>query len=171
MAMNKERRSLEISKGKSPFYPGQPVPVELFVGRTTQIERIMRRGVEQVAAGKPVAIYVQGEYGIGKSSIAGYVQWRAERESRLHSIYAPLGSAETMDAVGAAVLEATVRSGTWNPKRSEKLRDWLAKYIGEQSLLGFTIHGEALKRDAPAIASGMLQIGRASCRERVYVLV
>ena len=47
---------MEISKGKSPFYPGQPVPVELFVGRTPQIERILTRGVQQVALGKPVAI-------------------------------------------------------------------------------------------------------------------
>lgn len=157
MVMNREKRSLEISKGKSPFYPGQPVPVELFVGRRTQLERIRTRGVEQVAAGKPVAIYIQGEYGIGKSSIAGYVQWLAERQYGLHVIYAPLGSAETMDAVGAAVLEATVRSGALNPKRSEKIRDWLAKYIGEQSFWGgFTLHGEALERDAPTIASGML---------------
>jgi len=61
-----------------------------------------------------------------------------------------------MDAVGAAVLEATVRSGAFHPKRSEKLRDWLAKYIGEQELFGLTLHGEALRRDAPTIVSGML---------------
>ena len=146
----------EISKGRSPFYPGMPVPVELFVGRTAQIERIMTRGVAQVAAGKPVAVYVQGEYGIGKSSIAGYVHWLAEREHGLHAIYAPLGSAETLDDVGAAILEATVRSGAFDPKRSEKVRNWLAKYIGEQSLFGFTVHAEALKRDAPSITTGML---------------
>ena len=32
----------------------------------------------------------------------------------------------------------------------------LAKYIGEQSLFGVTIHAEQLKADAPSIASGML---------------
>ena len=154
--MNKERRTTEISKGKSPFYPGQPVPVELFVGRISQIDRIMTRGVIQVAAGKPVALYVQGEYGIGKSSIAGYVQWLAERENGLHCIYVSLGAAHTLEDVGVAVLEATVRSGAFDPKRAEKIRDWLAKYIGEQSLFGLTIHTEALKKDAPAIASGML---------------
>lgn len=63
----------EMTKGKSPFYPGQPVPVELFAGRTMQIERVMSRGVGQVSAGKPVAMFIQGEYGIGKSSIAGFV--------------------------------------------------------------------------------------------------
>lgn len=144
------------SKGKSPFYPGQPVPGELFVGRSKQIDHIMERGIKQVEAGKPVAIFVQGEYGIGKSSIAGFVQWLAEREHGLHSIYAPLGAAETLDDVGATVLETTLRSGAFNPKRSEKVRTWLAKYIGEQSLFGVTIHAEALKKDAPTVASGML---------------
>lgn len=145
-----------ISKGKSPFYPGQPVPGELFVGRSKQIRHIVERGIKQVEAGKPIAMYVQGEYGIGKSSIAGFVQWLAEREHSLHSLYAPLGAAETLDDVGAAVLEATLRSGAFNPKRSEKVRTWLAKYVGQQSLFGVTIHAEALKKDAPTVASGML---------------
>jgi len=143
-------------KGKSPFYPGQPVPGELFVGRAEQIDHIMQRGVGQVEAGKPVAMYVEGEYGIGKSSIAGFVQWLAEREHGLHSIYAPLGSAETLEDVGAAVLEGTLRSGAFDPHRSNKVRNWLAKYIGEQSLFGVTVHAEALKKDAPTITSGML---------------
>ena len=76
----------DMSKGKSPFYPGQPVPVELFVGRAKQIDRIMNRAVAQVSAGKPIAVFVQGEYGIGKSSIAGFVQWIAEKHQALHGI-------------------------------------------------------------------------------------
>lgn len=143
------------TKGKSPFYPGQPVPVELFVGRAAQIDRIMTRGVAQVAAGKPVSMFIQGEYGIGKSSIAGFVQFMAERAG-LHSIYAPLGGAESLDDVGAKVLEATVQSGGTNQTRNEKVRNWLAKYIGEQSLFGVTLHTEALRKDAPSIANGML---------------
>jgi len=41
----------EMTKGRSPFYPGQPVPAEFFVGREKQASRIMRRGVAQVAEG------------------------------------------------------------------------------------------------------------------------
>lgn len=144
------------TKGKSPFYPGQPVPTELFVGRMRQITHIIQRGITQVSLGKPAAIYVQGEYGIGKSSIAGILQHIAERDSGLHAIYAPLGGAETLDDVGAIILEATLRSGVFNPTRSEKVKEWLARYIGEQNLLGVTIHAEALKKDAPAIATGLL---------------
>jgi hypothetical protein len=144
-------------KGKSPFYPGQPVPVELFTGRSEQIKHILERGVGQVGAGKPVAMYVQGEYGIGKSSIAGFAQAIAERSYGLQSIYAPLGGADTLDDVGAAILEATLRSGAFNPTRNEKIRDWLSKYVGEQNLLGyFTIHADALRRDAPSVTSGIL---------------
>jgi len=143
----------EITKAKSPFYPGQPVPHEFFVGREEQIERIMTRGVGQVAAGKPIALYVQGEYGIGKSSIAGFVQWLAERERGLLGIYAPLGGATELEEVGAAVLEATVRSGALDPKLTEQIRNALGKYIGDQSLFGIKIHVEALQRDAPTLAS------------------
>ncbi|MBI4350254.1 MAG: ATP-binding protein [Elusimicrobia bacterium] len=143
----------EIQKGKSPFYPGQPVPGELFVGRASQIERIMTRGVGQVAAGKPVAIFIQGEYGIGKSSIAGFVQWMAEREHGLLGLYAPLGGAATLDDVAAAILKATVQAGAYNPNISEKIRGFLGKYIGEQSFFGVRIHAEALKKDAPTLAS------------------
>ncbi len=145
-----------ISKGKSPFNPGQPVPLDLFVGRQTQIDHILIRGVGQVEAGKPVAMYIQGEYGIGKSSIAGFVQALAEKQNHLHGIYAPLGAAETLDDVGAAILEATLRSGAFNPSREEKIRQWLARYIGEQSLFGLTIRADALKKEAPTVASGLL---------------
>lgn len=148
----------DMSKGKSPFYPGQPVPVELFVGRAKQIDRIMNRAVAQVSAGKPIAVFVQGEYGIGKSSIAGFVQWIAEKHQALHGIYAPLGGARELSDVAVTVLEATLRSGAFDPKRSEKVRNWLAKYIGRQELFGFTLNAEALRKDAPSLATpfGML---------------
>jgi hypothetical protein len=148
----------ENSKGKSPFYPGQPVPVDLFVGRAGQIERILKRGAGQVAEGKPVAVYIQGEYGIGKSSVAGFVQWIAERDFGLHAIYTPLGGARNLSEAASAILEATIRSGVFDPRRSEKVRNWLAKYIGRQELFGFTINAEALKKEAPNLSTpfGML---------------
>ena len=158
----------EISKGKSPFYPGQPVPVDLFVGRAAQIDRIMTRGVSQVSAGKPVAMFVQGEYGIGKSSIAGFVQWLAEKEYGLHGIYAPLGGARNLEDVGAAVLEATIRARAFDSKVSEKVRNWLAKYIGKQELFGFTLNMEALKQDGPNLSTPFGMLGFLSeARERL----
>lgn len=153
---------VEITKGRSPFYPGQPVPVELFVGRKRQIDRILQRGVGQVAESKPVAIFVQGEYGIGKSFIAQYVQAAAQvgrPDSSLYGIYAPLRGAKTIQDVAAIVLEATLQAGAYEHTKSEKIRNWLGKYIGEQSLFGVKVNLTALKEDAPALSTpfGMLR--------------
>jgi hypothetical protein len=138
-------------KGKSPFYPGQPVPPEFFVGRQEQIDKILIRGASQVAAGKPITMYVQGEYGIGKSSIASYVQRLAEREKHLLRIYANLGGAHDLAGLATKVIEATMNAGAGAvvPSRGDKIREWLAKYVGKQELFGLTVNLEALKADAP----------------------
>jgi hypothetical protein len=143
-------------KGRSPFFPDQPVPVELFVGRSVQIDHIEKRAVGQVAQGKPVSVFLEGEYGIGKTSVARFTQWAAERNDGLLGIYATLERAESMDDVGAAVLEATLRSGVYNPKLGERIREGMAKFVGEQSLFGLTIHAEALRKEAPNITRGLL---------------
>lgn len=149
---------VEISKGKSPFYPGQPVPFELFVGRGNEVDRIINRGSAQVEQGKPVSVFVQGEYGIGKSSFASYVQAIAEKKNKLHGIYASLGGCNDINGMSGAVLEATIRSGALDPSRADKIRNWLSKYVGSQSLFGLTIDFNALNKDAPQLSSshGML---------------
>jgi len=144
------------NKGRSPFYPGQPVPVELFVGRAEQIRRVMERGAAQVEQGKPMAFFVEGEYGIGKSSLARYVQYRAEKEHRLLGLYATLGPARNIDDVGSAILKAAAESGSLDRHRGEAIRGWLSRYVGEQSLFGLTIHADALKKEGPNIAQGAL---------------
>jgi hypothetical protein len=143
----------EMTKGKSPFYPGQPVPVELFVGRSSEISRIMTRGAAQVQAGKPMAFFTQGEYGIGKSSVAGYMQRLAEKQHDLHGIYATLGGCKSLNEVAAQVLEATLRSGAFHPDRTERIKNWLGKYVGDQAPLGLNLNFSALKSDAPGLSS------------------
>lgn len=148
----------ENYKGRSPFYPGQPVPVELFVGREALIERLLQRGVGQVIAGKPMAFYVQGEYGIGKSSLARFAQWLAAKDHQVYGIYASLGGARTLNDMVAIIMEATLRSGLYETHRLEKIKNWLAKYLGKQTLFGFSINFEALRQDAPNFSTpfGML---------------
>jgi len=144
------------NKGRSPFFPDHPVPAELFVGRAAQIDHLMTRAVGQVAEGKPVSVFLEGEYSIGKTSLAHFAQWLAERNYGLLGIYATLDRAESMDDVGAAVLEATLQSGAYNPKLGEKIREGMVKVIGEQNLFGVTIHAEALRREAPNVMRGLL---------------
>ncbi len=148
----------EHQKGKSPFYPGQPVPAELFVGRARQIRHLLERGAAQVRSGKPIAAFVQGEYGIGKSSIASLVQQVAEREYGLYPIYGQLGGTSRLDEVAEAVLEATIRSGAFEPSRAERIREFLGRYIGEQGIFGISLRLDQLRADAPTLSrpSGIL---------------
>jgi hypothetical protein len=143
----------ESSKDKSPFYPGQPVPVELFTGRQEVVERILTRGAGQVVQGKPMSFFIQGEYGIGKSSLASYLQNIVEKEYSLHSIYVSLSGVHDLQGVSEAILQATVRSGAFDPRISEKINRWLSRYIGKQQLFGLTLNLEALKKDNPSITS------------------
>ena len=153
---------MEPNKGQSPFYPGQPVPVELFVGRQAQINRILQRGVGQVKAGKPVAVFVQGEYGIGKSSIARFTQAVAEQdntEGSLYGVYVIIGGAKSIGDVAAYVLEATLRTNAFEHSKAEKIRNWLARYVSKANFFGVDVNMEALRADAPQLSSatGMLR--------------
>lgn len=45
--------------------------------------------------GKPQAIFLTGEYGIGKSSLAGFMRYYAEKTNNIFGIHILLGGAET----------------------------------------------------------------------------
>ncbi|MBI5560958.1 MAG: ATP-binding protein [Deltaproteobacteria bacterium] len=144
-----------ITKGRSPFYPGQPVPPNLFVGRKTEIKRIIR-ALDQVALGKPQAIFLTGEYGIGKSSLAGFIKYYAEKENHLLGIHVLLGDAETTEEVAIKTVEAVIKSEAYKPTVTEKVRNSLDKYISKQEFFGFKINLEALKTDGPNLSRGYL---------------
>ncbi len=95
-------------KGQSPFYPGLPVPVDLFVGRKTEIQRISR-AASQVASGKPQAIFIMGEYGIGKTSLAKYASVLAEEKYKLLSYHVMLGGKDSLNEMAASVVQTKIQ--------------------------------------------------------------
>lgn len=129
----------------------------MFIGREAEIGRITR-ALAQVAAGKPQAIFVTGEYGIGKSSLAGFIRFLAEKEYRLLGAHVFLGGATELEEVATRTVEAFVKAGAYDPTWTEAVRNGLAKYIGKQSLFGFDIHLEQLKADGPELAHGYLPL-------------
>lgn len=142
-------------KGQSPFYPGQPVPIDLFVGRSKEIERITRAAL-QVAGGKPQAIFITGEYGIGKSSLARFVRVFIEQDPGILGFHIMLGSADSLEDVATTTVQTLVESRAAKPKTSEGIRNFFAEYIGEQSLFGITLRLDKLRRDLPDIYRGYL---------------
>ncbi|RKX30851.1 MAG: hypothetical protein DRP22_04615 [Verrucomicrobia bacterium] len=155
-------------KGQSPFYPGQPVPVELFVGRKGEVARLMR-AADQVANGKPQAVFVTGEYGIGKSSLAKFVRVLSEQDPGLLGFHVMLGEADTLEDAAVRTVQTVAESHATRPSVGDSIRDFLAKYIGEQEFFGVRIRLDQLRRDAPEISRGYLpflrSLYRRACRE------
>jgi len=147
-------------KGESPFHPGQPVPVDLFVGRRNEIDRI-NRAAKQVAYGKPQAVYIMGEYGIGKTSLARLIRVMAEAETGLCGFHVMLGEKNTLDGLVMATVEAILQSGAVRQSTSSKIRDFVSMYIGERTLFGMTLRLDKLKKDAPSIQQGFLPFLRS----------
>ncbi|MBI4727781.1 ATP-binding protein [candidate division TA06 bacterium] len=145
----------EIIKSKSPFYPGQPVPVEFFTGRLDKIEKISR-AAKQVELGKPQAIFLTGEYGIGKSSLASYMRYYAERHNNLLGIHVLLGGTDTLEELATKTVEAVIKAQIYEPTFTEKVGDLLSKYIGKQEVFGFSVNFEALKADGLNLSKGYL---------------
>ena len=71
-----------MSPESSPFRPGQPVPIEFFVGRVNEIERLHGM-VKASTRGRFKIGFVSGERGIGKSSLASFVRFLSERENNV----------------------------------------------------------------------------------------
>ncbi|KJJ83293.1 ATPase domain protein, prokaryote domain protein [Candidatus Omnitrophus magneticus] len=144
-----------MEKSKTPFYPGQPVPVDFFVGRLPEIKRITR-AIEQVALGKMQSVFLSGEYGIGKSSLAGFLRCFAEEKCGILGIHIFLGGAETLEDVAIKTVEAVLKQQRYQDTKWEKIKDFFARYIGQQTLFGVNINFEALKADGPNLSHGFL---------------
>lgn len=144
-----------VNKGRSPFYPGQPVPVEFFIGRKTEIQRIAR-GINQVELGKPQAIFLTGEYGIGKSSLAGFMKYYAGKNNHILGIHVLLGGAKTLEDVATKTVEVVIKSQFYETTVTENIQNFLSKYIGNQEIFGININLERLKADSLNISHGYL---------------
>ena len=143
-----------IIEKKSPFYPDQPVPIELFVGRESELNRVIERGMGQVKQGKSVSFFVRGDYGIGKSSLARFLTWEANTQHGLFPIYAQLAGCKSLDDVAVAILQAVIDARIYNPMRwKERLGEFLGKFIGEVEILGFGYNFEKLRLQAPNLVT------------------
>jgi hypothetical protein len=113
-----------IMKDRSPFTPGNPVPVELFVGRSSQLEEILKN-VKQARTGKQENIFLAGERGIGKSSFAKFVCNMACKE-KLLSVHVFLGQVTSLDEMVRRVFEELIKvsnTQSWYEKISGYFKD------------------------------------------------
>ena len=137
-------------KENSPFTPGDPVPVELFVGRATQVEEL-RRYARQACSGRLENVFLSGDRGIGKSSLGHFVRRLCSREQNLLGIHVFLGGVSTLEELMRRVFECLLKEAhaqAW----FEKIRSLFGKFIKNVGLFGVSVEFAPPKEQLKALA-------------------
>jgi len=125
------------NKENSPFTPGSPVPVELFVGRSKQVEEILRY-VGQVVSGRQENVFLAGDRGIGKSSLASFLRYLVVNQKNILGIHVFLGRVSTLEEMVRHIFEQLLKE-TKGEKWFDNIACFFRKYIKEVGLFGVSI--------------------------------
>lgn len=123
---------------ESPFTPGNPVPVDLFVGRKKQIQEI-HNYLKQTIKGRQENIFLSGERGIGKSSLASFLKNLALKENFL-AIHSFLGGVNKPEELVKIIFEEILKEIKGDLK--DKILNYFGKfrkYIREVGILGVSV--------------------------------
>jgi len=132
-----EERPVMSEKGASPFTPGNPVPVELFVGRSKQILEMMHY-VKQSTFGKQENIFLVGERGIGKTSISSFLRTWAKDKEEVISVHVFLGGVSSIEEMVRRIYEALLKT-IHGEKWFDKARGFFGEFINEVGLFGVSV--------------------------------
>lgn len=132
-------------KEYSPFTPGQPVPVDFFVGRFAEVTRL-RDAVREAATGRLRTIFLTGERGIGKSSLASFVKFLAEQEEGALAAHVLLGGVKSLEEVVRTVFDRLLKDSSGKAWQ-QRIRDFFGKHVREVGLFGVTVEFSASAED------------------------
>ena len=134
---NSHTRPALREKENSPFTPGEPVPVELFVGRSRQIEEIVKQA-RQACSGRLESVFLSGDRGIGKSSLAHFVRELCSKDLNMLGIHTFLGGVLTVDEMVRRIFERLLKE-THNQSWFDKLRGLFGQFIKDVGLFGVSV--------------------------------
>jgi hypothetical protein len=124
-------------KTESPFTPGRPAPVELFVGRQAQLAECQRY-LRQAVAGHFESIFLAAERGLGKTSYARYLLDYAAREEGLLAVHVSLAGVTTVPDLVRHALERVLneaRREDW----FERLRVFFGRHVRKAEAFGLRL--------------------------------
>ncbi len=125
------------NKEESPFTPGNPVPYELFVGRKNQIKEVLRY-IRQSSRGKQENVFLSGNRGIGKSSLASFLRRYVTTTMNMLGIHVFLGGVSTPQEMVRRIFDELLdetRDKPW----FKTISDLFGKYIKEVGLFGIRV--------------------------------
>ena len=119
-----------MNPDSSPFTPSQPVKTEYFTGREKEIKDLLI-SLRKAAREELQIVWIGGERGMGKSSLASFIANLAEKQENAISVHVHLGEVETIqDMMHETYLNLVKEtesspwvslSGTYSVKRFQKL--------------------------------------------------
>lgn len=116
-----------------------PAPPELFVGRTAEL-KVIKNSLQESLSGQPRHVLIIGERGMGKTSIAQYVEKIATEvqinEKRVFPVMVSLGDCRSIDDVCMSVIAKThdrIKIST------QEVIDRFAEFLKSLSSFGFQI--------------------------------
>lgn len=125
------------NKENSPFTPGNPVPIELFVGRSEQIEQLIRY-VEQILSGKQENVFLTGDRGIGKSSLASFLRYYVSTRKNILGIHVFLGRVSTLEGMVQHIFDQILKETEAQAWFGDIVK-FFGKYIKEIGLFGISV--------------------------------
>jgi len=129
---------------KSPFTPGSPVPVELFVGRKPQVEEIIEM-VTQSVFGTQTNIFLVGERGVGKTSMASFAQ-SLTSERNILAIHVFLGGVDNLQEMVRRTFD-TLLQVSQKESWFQKVRGLFGEVITEIGLFNLSVSFAPAQKD------------------------
>jgi len=122
---------------ESPFAPGKPVPIEYFVGRINEINRL-QRAIHQTSGGRNENISITGERGIGKSSLASFARFLAIKNYDFLGVHCSLGGIRDLEGMIRIVFQRLFQEASEKSIRV-RLKELLGKFIKGVDLFGISV--------------------------------
>lgn len=134
----------------SPFRPGQPVPIEFFIGRVDEITRLHGM-VKASTQGRFKIGFISGERGIGKSSLASFVRHLSEQESKVAGCHVFLGGVHGLQEMLRRTFNRLLRESmekSWHGQ----IREFFGNHIRRVGMFGISLELDLKDRDLSTVA-------------------
>lgn len=133
------------NKEVSPFTPGNPVPVEFFVGRRDKIEEILHY-IKQTTSGKQENVFLSGERSIGKSSLAAFIRHFAIAKENFIGVHIFLGGVSTLEELVRRIFDQLLKE-TRGQTLFNNIIELFGEHIKEIGLFGISVSFNPPKED------------------------
>ena len=148
----------DIKTKESPFSPGKPVQPEYFVARIAEIQRL-DRAIRQTVSGRNENTFITGERGIGKSSLAGFIRYLAEKEYNLVGSHCFLGGVRSLEDMAGLIFQRLLQDCT-DKSLFDKLREVFGGYIKGLTLFGMGVEFTKDKSELRTLVDNFLPVLR-----------